>query len=69
MGTKTKTNADRIRNMTDDELAEKIRRMAHCVFCPIRYNDLGTAIPKCGTCHDCTVEKPPQSWCYVEELQ
>lgn len=34
-----------------------------------KYNDLGTAIPKCGTCHDCTVEKPPQSWCYVEELK
>lgn len=33
-----------------------------------KYNDLGIAIPKCGTCHDCTVEKPPQSWCYVEEL-
>ena len=32
-----------------------------------KYNDLGIAIPKCGTCHDCAVEKPPQSWCYVEE--
>lgn len=34
-----------------------------------KYNDLDIAIPKCGTCHDCTVKKPPQSWCYVEELQ
>lgn len=34
-----------------------------------KYNDLGIAIPKCGKCHDCTVEKPPQSWCYVEELK
>lgn len=34
-----------------------------------KYNDLGIAIPKCGTCHDCTVKKPPQSWCYVEELK
>nr|DAW21345.1 MAG TPA: Protein CXorf40A-overexpressed LPS associated factor 1 [Caudoviricetes sp.] len=34
-----------------------------------KYNDLGIAIPKCGTCLDCTVEKPPQSWCYVEELK
>lgn len=33
-----------------------------------KYNDLGFAIPKCDTCHDCTVEKPPQNWCYVEEL-
>lgn len=30
---------------------------------------LGITIPKCGKCHDCTVEKPPQSWCYVEELK
>ena len=34
-----------------------------------KYNDLGIAIPKCGTCHDCTVEIPPRSWCYVEELK
>ena len=34
-----------------------------------KYNDLGIAIPKCGTCHDCTVEIPPRSWCYVEELE
>ena len=33
-----------------------------------KYNDLGLAIPKCGTCHECAVEKPPQSWCYVEDL-
>lgn len=33
-----------------------------------KYNHLGLAIPKCDGCHDCTVEKPPQSWCYVEEL-
>ena len=33
-----------------------------------KYNHLGLTIPKCDTCYDCTVEKPPQSWCYVEEL-
>lgn len=32
-------------------------------------NDLGLAIPECEMCHDCAVEKPPQSWCYVEELK
>lgn len=36
------TNADRIRNMTDEELAEKISRIAHCVFCPIRCGILCT---------------------------
>ena len=36
------TNADRIRNMTDEEMAEKISRMAHCVFCPIRCGILCT---------------------------
>lgn len=36
------TNADRIRNMTDEELAEKISRMAHCVFCHISCGILGT---------------------------
>ena len=34
-----------------------------------KYNDLGFAIPNCGTCQDCIVKKPPQSWCYVEELK
>lgn len=34
-----------------------------------KYNNLGFAIPKCDTCHDCTVEKPPQSWCYVEAME
>ena len=32
-----------------------------------KYTDLGLAIPKCETCRSCTVKKPPQSWCYVEE--
>lgn len=32
------------------------------------YSDLGLAIPKCKDCHDCYVERPPQSWCYIEEL-
>lgn len=42
METKTKTNADRFREMTDEELAEKISRIAHCVYCPIRYGIFGT---------------------------
>lgn len=40
------TNADRIRNMTDDELAEKISRMAHCVYCPIKCGMFG-ALEEC----------------------
>lgn len=30
------------------------------------YSDLGLAIPECRECHTCKVERPPQSWCYVE---
>lgn len=34
---KPKTNGDRIRAMTDEELSEKISRMTpYCVHCPIR---------------------------------
>lgn len=34
------------------------------------YSDLGFAIPKCEECRnkDCFVQRPPQSWCYVEEI-
>lgn len=47
---KPKTNSDRIRAMTDEELAEKISRMVHCVYCPI----------KCGIC--CTEEECKAKW-------
>ena len=33
----TKTNADHIREMSDEELSERISKIAHCMFCPIRY--------------------------------
>lgn len=35
------------------------------------YSDLGLAIPECEKCTDagCFVQKPPQSWFFVEELQ
>ena len=33
-----------------------------------KHGDLGFAIPTCKNCHDCKVEHPPQSWCYVEGL-
>ena len=35
------------------------------------YSDPGFAIPDCEKCTDfgCFVQKPPQSWCFVEELQ
>lgn len=29
-------------------------------------SDLGLAIPDCWTCHACKMERPPQSWCYVD---
>ena len=50
METKAKTNADRIREMTDEELAEKISKMVSCVYCPI----------KCGIC--CTEEECKAKW-------
>ena len=34
-----------------------------------KYSDLGLAIPVCNTCRSCYVYRPPQSWCYVEELK
>ena len=35
------------------------------------YSDLGFAIPDCEKCTDsgCFVQKPPQSWLFVEELK
>lgn len=33
-----------------------------------KHGDLGLAIPECKSCHDCKVKRPPQSWCYVDEL-
>ncbi len=34
------------------------------------YSDLGLAIPKsCKQCKACGLKRPPQSWCYVEELE
>ena len=36
MTEKTKTNADRIREMSGEELSEKMSRMAHYLYCPVR---------------------------------
>lgn len=33
---KPMTNGDGIRAMTDEALAEKMSRMAHCLYCPVR---------------------------------
>lgn len=30
------------------------------------YDHIGLATPKCKDCKGCQVERPPQSWCYVE---
>ncbi len=46
----TKTNGDRIREMTDEELSERISKIAHCMFCPIR----------CGIF--CTEEECKDKW-------
>lgn len=36
MNEKIKTNGDRIRAMTDKELAEKASRMSFCLYCPVK---------------------------------
>ena len=33
------------------------------------YDHLGYATPKCKECKMCNLKRPPQSWCYVEELR
>lgn len=43
---KPKTNGDRIRAMTDEELAEKISIISNCVYCPIRCGIFG-ALEEC----------------------
>jgi hypothetical protein len=35
---KPKTNADRIRSMSDEELAEVLGKLVHCGGCPMRDN-------------------------------
>ena len=47
---KPETNGDRFRANTDEELAEKISIIAHCVYCPI----------KCGIF--CTEEECKAKW-------
>lgn len=32
------------------------------------YSDLGLAISKCADCDTYNLTRPPQSWCYVEEI-
>ena len=32
------------------------------------YEHLGLATPKCSECKECQLDRPPQSWCYVEEV-
>jgi hypothetical protein len=46
----TKTNADHIREMSDDELSERMSKITHCMFCPI----------KCGIF--CTEEECKAKW-------
>ena len=33
------------------------------------YDHLGLATQKCKDCKKCHVDRPPQSWCYVETLE
>lgn len=33
------------------------------------YDHLGYATPKCKECKECNLKRPPQSWCYVQDLE
>lgn len=45
-----------------EELSEFKKHNRHC-----HYEHLGLATPKCSECKECQLERPLQSWCYVEE--
>lgn len=47
METKPKTNADRIREMTAEELAEKASRMTFCDACPVPDCDTFFGLDQC----------------------
>ena len=47
MNEKIKTNADRIRAMTDEELAKKASRMSFCAGCPVADCDFFRDIYAC----------------------
>lgn len=50
MGTKPKTNADRIRAMTDEELAEQASGMIVCFWCPVK------------GCRGCAPDECTEAW-------
>lgn len=47
METKPKTNADRIREMTDEELAEKASVRTFCIACPVTGCDANIGLNQC----------------------
>lgn len=47
METKPKTNADRIRAMTDEELAEKASVRTFCIACPVTGCDANIGLNQC----------------------
>lgn len=47
MGTKPITNADRIRAMTDEKLAEKASVRTFCIACPVTGCDANIGLNQC----------------------
>lgn len=47
MNEKIKTNADRIRAMTDEELAEKVSVRTFCIACPVTGCDANIGLNQC----------------------
>lgn len=50
---------DKLKELSD---FKKLNRKCH-------YSDLGLAIPDCNECTYCSVDRPPLSWMYVEDLE
>ena len=50
MDEKILANGDRIRAMTDKELAEKASRMNFCPYCPVK------------ACYGCEPDECPKAW-------
>lgn len=61
METKPKTNADRIRAMSDEELAEKVSVMTFCVACPVTGCDANVGLDQCKDAWLAWLRSPAES--------
>ncbi len=50
------TNYEKIKNMSVEEMAEKIDKKNSCDACPIKHTDYCSAMDYFSKCYDCIVE-------------